>query len=177
MKDNDGDTPDPEVPPQVPMQAPPLIDEIEHGSAEYTDDELFEQAAFNAQALVLGTVQTLSTVEGGLDRWRVGIADVFARGWDLTRPWRAAEILDALLTNYRAFGADIIEVDLSTQLPTALISGLPDLELAATLELDPGHIGELFAVGGLIVQRLGGTLAWEIDEETGDVRLSVTTVS
>ena len=169
----DEETPDPEASPQAPL----LIDEIEHGAGEYTDDELFEQAAFNSQALVLGTIQTLGTVEGGVDRWRAGIADVFARGWDTTRTWRAAEILDALLTNYRAFGADIIEADLSAQVPTALISGLPDLDLAESLGLDPNQIGELFAVGGLIVQRLGGTLAWDIDDETGDVRLSVTAAS
>ena len=169
----DEETPDSGVSPR----APSLIDEIEHGAAEYTDDELFEQAAFNAQALVLGTIQTLGTVEGGVDHWRAGIADIFARGWDRTRTWRAAEILDALLTNYRAFGADIIEADLSAEVPTALISGLPDLDLAESLELDPNQIAELFAVGGLIVQRLGGTLEWDIDDETGDVRLSVTVAS
>ncbi len=166
---NDNETSDPEA----PLQAQSLIDEIEHGAAEYTDEELFEQSAFNAQALVLGTIQTLGTLEGGLDHWRAGIADVFARGWDLTRTWRAAEILDALLTNYRAFGADIIEADLSAQPPTALISGLPDLDLAESLALEPNQIAELFTIGSLIVQRLGGTLAWEIDAETGDVRLSV----
>ncbi len=154
-----------------------LIDEIEHGAGDYTDEELLEQSAFNAQALFLGTVQTLGRVDGGLDLWRAGIADVFARGWDLTRTWRAAEILDALLTNYRAFGADIIEVDLSAHPPTALIAGLPDLELSESLGLDPAGIGELFEVGGLIVQRLGGTLAWTMDDTTGDVRLAVTTPS
>lgn len=162
---NDDETPD--------DGTPQLTDEIEHGSAEYTEEDLFEQSAFNAQALFLGTVQTLGADDDGLDRWRSGMAEVFARGWDLTRSWRAAEILDALLTNYRAFGADIIAADLAAEPPSATIAGLPDLELTESLGLDAGRIGELFAIGGLIVERLGGELAWDINEETGDVRLSV----
>lgn len=159
-----------------PPDAPSLVDEIEHGVDDYTDEELLELSAFNVQALFLGTVQALGNIHGALDDWRSGIAEVFARGWDLNRTWRPEEILDALLTNYRSFGAEIIEVDLSTDPPTAVIAELPDLELAESLGLDPSQVSELFEIGSLIVQRLGGSLDWTIDEETGDVRLSVRTV-
>lgn len=154
-------------------ETPSMIDEIEHGANEYTDEELLELSAFNAQALFLGTVQTLAAGKQSLEAWRDGVAEVFARGWDMNRTWRAEEILDALLTNYRAFGADIIRVDLSADPPTSEIAGLPDLELAESLGLDPKQIGELFSISSLIVQRLGGSLAWAIDGETGDVHLSV----
>jgi len=154
-----------------------LVDEIEHGSSDYTDEELLEQSSFNAQALFLGTVQTLISVDGALGAWRAGIADVFARGWDLSRTWRAEEILDALLTNFRSFGAEIIEANLSADPPTAVLAELPDLELAESLGLDPDHISELFVIGGLIVQRLGGSLTWVVDQNTGDVRLEVITAT
>lgn len=156
---------------------PSLVDEIEHGSSDYTDEELLEQSSFNAQALFLGTVQTLISVDGALGAWRAGIADVFARGWDLSRTWRAEEILDALLTNFRSFGAEIIEANLSADPPTAVLAELPDLELAESLGLDPDHISELFVIGGLIVQRLGGSLTWVVDQNTGDVRLEVITAT
>lgn len=152
---------------------PSMIDEIEHGSGDYTDEELLEQSAFNAQALFLGTVQTLRELDGDLERWRAAMADIFARGWDLGRPWRAPEILDALLTNYRSFGADIVQVELAASPPMAVVAELPDLELADSLDLDPIHIGELFEIGALIVRRLGGSLSWVIDGETGDIHLSV----
>lgn len=161
----DGETPD----------ALEMTDEIEHGVGEYTDEELLEQSSFNAQALFLGTVQALGENSGAVEEWRVRMAQIFSRGWDLNRHWRAEEILDALLTNYRSFGAEIIETNLSADPPTAVVAELPDLELAESLELDPGLISELFEIGDLIVQRLGGTLGWAIDQETGDVRLSVST--
>ncbi len=150
-----------------------LVDEIEHGAIDYTDEELLEQSAFNVQALFLGTVQTLGHVNGALEAWRAGIAEVFARGWDLNRTWRAPEILDALLTNYRSFGAEIIEANLEADPPMAVVAELPDLELTESLGLDSNQISELFEIGSLIVQRLGGALTWAIDDETGDVRLSV----
>lgn len=156
-------------------EEPTIVDEIEHGAIDYTDQELLEQSTFNVQALFLGTVQTLSKTQGTLEAWRTGMANIFARGWDLDRTWRAEEILDALLTNYRSFGAEIIESNLSSNPPTALVAEVPDLELAESLALDPAHINELFEIGSLIVQRLGGSLAWAIDDETGDVRLSVST--
>jgi len=158
-------------------EIPSMIDEIDHGAADYTDEELLEQSASNAQALFLATVQTLGSIDGALEAWRVGIAAVFSRGWDLNRTWRPEEILDALLTNYRSFGAGIIEANLAADPPTAVVGELPDLELAALLGLDPGLISELFEVGSLISQRLGGSLTWTIDQETGDVLLSVSSTS
>ncbi|HWV23345.1 MAG TPA: hypothetical protein VNZ58_04075 [Thermomicrobiales bacterium] len=147
--------------------------EIEHGHDAYTDDELLEQAQFNAQALLLAAVAAL---EGGVDateRWTQGVADVFLRGWDRDREWRAAEILDALLTNYRSFGAQVIEVDFDAAAPSAMVAELPDLELSEALGVPEEKADAIFRIGAHIASALGYVLEWHRSPDTGDVTLTV----
>jgi len=150
-----------------------LIDEIEHGSAEYTDAELLDQAQLNAQAMLLGTVALLREHPDILATWRRGLAEIFIRAWDVERAWSAAAILDALLTNYRSFGATVVEHDAGQDPVTATIAALPDALLVEELQLDPADIGELLKIGAAITEHLGGVLDWTIDPDSGDIVLSV----
>jgi hypothetical protein len=150
-----------------------LIDEIEHGSGDYTDVELLDQAQLNAQAMLLGTVEILNGHPNVLATWRQGLAEIFARGWDAERDWSANEILDALLTNYRSFGALVIEHDEAADPPTARLVDLPDPELVHGLQLDPAYIEELMKIGAMLTRHLGGVLDWTIEPDTGEILLTV----
>lgn len=147
--------------------------EIEHGHDSYTDEELLEQSQFNAQALLMASVAALEGADDTVETWARGVAGVFARGWDTDREWVPAEVLDALLTNYRSFGANVIEVDLESTPATAVIADIPDLELAESLGVDDRHADALFRIGTHLVRTLGRTLSWSRDPETGDISLSV----
>jgi hypothetical protein len=111
--------------------------------------------------------------DAAVEAWTKGVAEVFARGWDTDREWTPAEVLDALLTNYRSFGANVIESDLDGTPATAVIADLPDFELAESLGVDDRHADALFRIGMHLVQSLGRTLDWSRDPDTGDVSLSV----
>lgn len=147
--------------------------EIEHGHDAYSDEELLEQSQFNAQALLMASVAALGNGEEAVERWAKGVAEVFARGWDTDRDWEPAEVLDALLTNYRSFGANVIEADLTGAPATATIADLPDLELAESLGVQDEHADAIFRIGAHLAAALGRTLSWTRDPETGDVRLEV----
>jgi len=152
-----------------------LIDQIEHGSDEYSDAELLDQAQLNAQAMLLGTVGLLRKHPDTLAMWRQGLADIFIRAWDTERAWSAAAILDALLTNYRSFGASVVDHEAGNDSATARITELPDALLVEELQLDPADIGELLTIGAAITGHLGGVLDWTIDLDSGDIVLSVRT--
>jgi hypothetical protein len=149
-----------------------MFSEIEHGHDDYTDEELLEQSQFNAQALLMASTAALADDEA-VERWARGVAEVFSRGWDTDRSWEPAEVLDALLTNYRSFGANVISVDLASAPATATIADLPDLELAESLGTEDRHADALFRIGEHLVGTLGRTLTWTRDPETGDVNLEV----
>lgn len=147
--------------------------EIEHGHDAYSDEELLEQSQFNAQALLMASVAALDGGEETVARWARGVAEVFVRGWDTDRAWEPAEVLDALLTNYRSFGANVIDADLTGAPATATIADLPDLELAESLGVSDEHADAIFRIGAYLATSLGRTLSWSRDPGTGDVRLEV----
>lgn len=147
--------------------------EIEHGHDSYTEEELLEQSQFNAQALLMASVAALQGGNRDVETWASGVADVFIRGWDTERQWEPAELLDALLTNYRSFGAQVIESNLGSTPATAVVADLPDLELAESLGVTDQHADAIFIIGRSLAQSLGRTLTWTRDAETGDVALEV----
>lgn len=147
--------------------------EIEHGHDSYTEDELLEQSQFNAQALLMASVAALRDGGGDVEGWAKGVATVFARGWDTERQWEAAELLDALLTNYRSFGAQVIEASLDASPARAVIADLPDLEVAESLGVTDEHANAVFTIGEHLARTLGLTLTWSRDADTGDVSLEV----
>ena len=143
-------------------------DELE----EYSAEELLEQAQINAQALFLGTAESLSTDPGLLDSWTKSLAATFIRGWDTEQEWEPADILFALVTNYQSFGAEIENADFDADIPTVTIGNLPNAHLAEALEIAPDRMHHLFRIGEGLATRLGGTLTWNPDAD-GSIQLQV----
>lgn len=141
--------------------------------ADFTAEELMEQAQINAQALFLGTAAALAHDAPRLASWRNHLAATFAKGWDTEAEWDAPDILYALLTNYRSYGAMVVEADLEAEHPLAVITNLPNEFLAEQLEIDYLLMHNLFRIGEDLAQHLGGTLSWRETEE-GMVELRVT---
>lgn len=144
------------------------------GEDEFSAEELLEQAQINAQALFLGTAEALASDADLLDRWRTSLAATFIRGWDTDADWEPADILYALVTNYQAFGAEVMAAQFEAEPPSVTIFNLPNLHLADALGIAPDRMHHLFLIGEDLASRLGGTLTWSIDAD-GAVRLAAVT--
>jgi hypothetical protein len=138
---------------------------FEHGHAEYTDAELLEQARANAQALLLATVALLD--ERGIPpaEWAAAIGETFAPGWGDVRPWDAGEFLDAMLTNLRAFGADVVYTELGVDRAEAATTGFPDPDLCGLLGVDPARAEVFHAAAAAIAAPRGLRWAWQRGED------------
>lgn len=141
--------------------------------ATYSAAELLEQAQVNAQALFLATAEALSDDKGRLSQWREALAATFIRGWDAEQEWEPGDILFALVTNYQSYGAEVIDSDFESEQPFATIANLPNTYLADVLGVPPDRLHHLFRIGEDLAARLGGSLAWSINED-GVARLAVT---
>jgi hypothetical protein len=151
------------------------LEEAESGEEDdYTSDELLEQAQINAQALFLGTAATFDGDGTRLDLWRDRLAATFAKGWDIEAEWDAADILYALLTSYRSYGALIVDADLEAEEPVAVITNLPNQFLAEALGVDHRLLHHLFRIGEQLARVLGGTLTWS-ETPDGDIELRTST--
>jgi hypothetical protein len=135
---------------------------IEHGHADYTDAELLEQARGNAQALLLATIAFLDDRGIALVEWTASIGETFAAGWGDERPWDAGEFLDAMLTNLRALGAEVIAVDLGVDRAEATIAGFPDPELCALFGVEPARAAVTHDAAAAIAAPRGLTWTWEL---------------
>jgi len=145
--------------------------EIEHGHAEYRPEELLEQAQANAQALLLGTVAFLR--DRGIDThaWATALGASFGRGWGEPRPWDAAEFLDAMLTNYRALGAEVLVARLETERAEATLGPFPDPDLCALVGVAPAEADAFHGAPAAIAAPRG--LAWRWVRDGEDVHLLV----
>jgi hypothetical protein len=152
---------------------PEFRSDIEHGHDAYTADELLEQSQLNAQALLLGVFDTLGDDPATLTRLTGGIAQTFLRGWDAGREWAPVEILDALLTNFRALGGEVDTYEPAEESPSAEIDGLPDLDLAEQLGVPASAFRPMLLVCQWVVEGLGCELEWSHDASAGRVRLQV----
>jgi hypothetical protein len=157
---------------QQPIR-PEFRSDIEHGHDDYTADELLEQSQLNAQAFLLAVFATLGDDAATLTRLTGGIAGTFLRGWDAEREWAPVEILDALLTNFRALGGEIDEYEPEEISPSAEIDGLPDLDLADQLGVPATAFRPMLLVCQRLVEGLGCELEWSHDANAGRVRLQV----
>lgn len=154
----------------VPRNQPDII----HGHDAYTDSELLELAQFNSQAFLMAGVLAIGDDDGVLETWVQGVAEVMTRGWDLDREWSPAEVLDALLTNYRTYGGWIMEVDFNEPHSAAIVADIPDVELAEMIGATDREADVLFRIGEHIATALGRKLRWERSAESGDVSIIVT---
>jgi hypothetical protein len=141
--------------------------EILHGAADYTTEELLEQCQLNAQSLMLAVASVMTG-----DEWPDALAAVFARARETDRVWEPAEVLDATLTNLRAFGADIVKASFAQDPPTATVRHLPDPELVEVLAATPAQADAIFRVSAALAARLGMTLSWQ-GAANGEVTLTI----
>ncbi len=146
------------------------LDSMSDDAEEYSAEELLEQAQINAQALFLGTAASFGDDQARLEDWRRQLAATFARGWDTEAEWDAADILYALLTSYRSYGALISDADFEAEEPVATITNLPNVYLAEALGIDHRLLHHLFRIGEDLALRLGGTLTWK-ELPDGDIEL------
>lgn len=147
--------------------------DIVHGHDAYTDEELLELSQFNAQALLMAAVLAIGDDEKVLQTWIEGVGEVLSRGWDLEQEWTSAEVLDALLTNYRTYGGWVVETDFGDPHSAAIVADIPDIELAESIGATDREADVLFRIGEEIAKRLGRKLRWERDENSGDVNIIV----
>jgi hypothetical protein len=133
---------------------------IEHGHGDYTDAELLEQARGNAQALILATVAFLEERDIPPSEWAAAIGETFAAGWGEPRPWDAGEFLDAMLTNLRALGAEVIEVELGVERAAATTRGFPDPALCELFGVDPARAAVIHDAAAVIAAPRGLRWSW-----------------
>lgn len=146
--------------PSPPFPLPPF--ELEHGHAEYSDAELLEQAAGNAQALLLGTIAFLQSRQIAPREWAEALGETFSRAWGPPRVWDASELLDAMLTNLRSLGAEVEAAQLDVDRAEAVISGFPDAELCLAFGVAPADVADFHAAAGVIAAQRGLRWGWEL---------------
>jgi hypothetical protein len=137
--------------------------EIEHGHDEYSAAELLEQAQDNAQALILATIAYLGEEGISPNDWAESVGACFARGWGPARPWDAGEFLDAMLTNYRSLGAEVLAVDLGAERAEATIAGYPKPDLATLFGVQPAQAGMFHRVAVSIARQRGLSWTYRLD--------------
>ncbi len=158
-------------------QTPQFRSEIDHGHGDYTPEELLEQSQLNAQALILGIFDTVQGDSVTIDRLTQGIARTFLNGWDVDRAWEPAEILDALLTNFRSLGGEVDAYEPEEESPSAELVELPKADLVQQLGVAPTAFRPMLLVCQRLVEQLGCELEWSHDATAGRVRLQVNRTS
>ncbi len=132
---------------------------------DYTTEELLEQAQSNAQGTFIVTAAYLHARGLPVDEWAEGVGQIFVRGWDTSRPWDAAEFMDAMLTNFRAVGAEVIQTRFDPDRSEATISGWPAPDLCAVFDVDPNLAARFHGVATPIAAALGLDWEWHRDGE------------
>ncbi len=152
---------------------PEVQHEIEHGHAVYTDAELLEQSQLNAQSLALAMFDAIGDDQEVLNRLVDRVTVTFANAWDTDREWQPAEVLDALLTNFRSFGAMVESYEPDADRASAVLTGLPSSYLSEILGVSPARFRPMLAVSQRLAEALGCELEWSHDASAGRVRLQV----
>jgi hypothetical protein len=134
-------------------------DAEQHGFAEYTAEELLEQAQSNAQALILATALFLHQKGISLDEWTTSLGNTFALAWNDAQGWEAGEFLDAMLTNLRSLGATVLSSQLGIDHAEAAITDFPDPSLCEFLSIDPALALRYNDAAKVIAAKVG--LEWE----------------
>jgi hypothetical protein len=142
-----------------------------HGFAEYTAEELLEQAQLNAQATIMGTALFLHRKGISLDEWAQSLGTTFALAWSDARAWEAGEFMDAILTNLRALGATVVSAQLGIDRAEAVTTGFPDPELSELFSIDPALTVRFNDATRVLAEKVG--LTWEWKRERNRVRHTV----
>ncbi len=133
---------------------------------EETDaEELLEQAQANAQALIIATVAFLDERGIPLDAWTASLGATFAKAWDEPGDWDAGEFLDAMLTNFRSLGAEVVSAELGPDRAEAVANGFPDPDLCALFGVEVALAARFIAAAAAIAGERGLSWAWHLDGE------------
>lgn len=138
---------------------------IEHGHDAYTVEELLEHARANAQLAIMATAVFLDDQGVSLDAWTGAIGRVFARGWGEPRPWDAGEFLDAILTNIRAVGGEVVSAVLEPERAEAVTVGFPDPDLCDQFGVDVALAARYNDAIAPIAAERGLSWVWTLDGE------------
>lgn len=147
-------------------------DDEQHGFADYTCEELLDQAQSNAQAAIMATARFLHDRGIPLGEWARSLGETFSLAWDEPRAWEAGEFMDAMLTNLRALGADVVSAELGLDRAEAVIEGFPDPMLSAMFKVDPALTAEFNHATDVIAVARGIDWTWALDGD--QVRLTAT---
>lgn len=142
-----------------------------HGYADYTAEELLEQAQMNAQATIMATALFLHQKGVSLDEWASFLGKTFALAWDDSKHWEAGEFMDAMLTNLRSLGATVVSAELGIDRAEAVTTGFPDLELSELFSIDPVLSARFNDVSRVLASKVG--LTWEWKRERNRIRYTV----
>jgi hypothetical protein len=129
-----------------------------------TCEELLDLSRANGQAIVLATAAFLREVDVPAGVWTAFLGELFARSWDPTLELTAGEFLDAMLTNYRSLGADVISATLGDERAEAVIAGFPKRELCLELGVDGELALEYFNVPAVLAGLHNFAWHWERDD-------------
>ena len=137
--------------------------EIEHCHDAYTVEELLEQAQSNAQATIIATAAFLQERGVPLAAWTRAVGRIFARAWDEPRPWDAGAFMDAILTNVRSLGAEIVSAELGPDRAEAVTTGFPDPDLCALFGVEPALAARFNDVVAVLAEERGLRWTWQLD--------------
>jgi hypothetical protein len=148
------------------------------GESSFQDETvgtLLEQSQQNAQGLILATIAVLDDLGLLPEAWADAVAERFSYAWGIEEPWEAGEFLDAMLTNYRALGAQVHENELTEDSATAVISGFPDDELGDLFTVSMEDAAHFHRVAAGIAKPRGLDWQWELLDD-GKTRFTVSSI-
>ena len=128
-----------------------------------TCEELLDLSRANAQAIVVATAAFMTEIDVPVSAWTAFLGDLFARSWDDSLDLSAGDFLDAMLTNYRSFGADVISARLGERRAEAVIAGFPKSELCLELGADCRLAEAYFEVPAALAESHDLQWTWERD--------------
>ena len=123
-------------------------------------EELLDLARANAQALIIATTGYLAQAGIPLEGWSGYLGQVFANSWDDSMAGDPKAFLDAVLTNYKAIGAQVHSTRVEPGRAEAVISGFPSEGLCGELDADCSLAEAYNDAASHIAERLGLTWWW-----------------
>ena len=127
-----------------------------------TCEELLDLSRANAQAVIISTAAFLEESGVPVDAWVAYLGSVFAQSWDSSLDLSAGDFLDAMLTNYRSLGADVLSATLGKSHAEATITGFPKKELCLELGLDCSPAESYFSLPSALAETHGLRWIWTI---------------
>jgi hypothetical protein len=151
----------------------PINEEDEtYGYADYSAEDLLEQAQMNAQATIMATALFLHQRHVPLEEWTGFLGKTFALAWNDSKPWEAGEFLDSILVNLRALGAKVVSAELGIDRAEAVTTGFPDWELCEFFSIDAALAARFNDATRILAEKVG--LQWEWKRYGKNTRYTVT---